>query len=254
MANLSMFDLTGKVAIVTGGYWGIGRGIADGLAEAGADIVICARHFDRCQQAAAEIETLGVKTLPIKCDISNRVDIEGVVSAAMKEFGKIDILINNAAITGAAKRMVDLTDTDWDQTMDINLRGPFLFSRAVATQMIKQNSGKIINVGSISSFMPIPNSGDYCATKGALLMLTKVMALELIRYNINVNLLCPGFFDTHFNPAFGEKAKQEASKRIPIQRFGNVNEVKGLAIFLASSASDYLVGSAVLIDGGISLK
>lgn len=254
MANLSMFDLTGKVAIVTGGYWGIGRGIADGLAEAGADIVICARHFDRCQQAASEIQTLGVKTLPVKCNISNRADVESVVSATMQKFGKIDILVNNAAITGAAKRMVDITDEEWEQTMDINLKGAFLFSKAVAKEMIKQNNGKIINVGSTASFMPVPYSSDYCAAKGALLLLTKVMALELIRYNVNVNMLCPGYFDTNFNRALIDKARQEASKKIPAGRIGDIKDVKGLAILLASQASDYMVGSAILIDGGVGLK
>ena len=252
--KLPMFDLTGKVAIVTGGYWGIGRGIADGLAEAGADIVVCARHFDRCQQACSEIEKLGVKTLPVKCNVSNREDVENMVGTTVQEFGKIDILVNNAGITGAAKAVIDMSDEEWHETLAINLTGVFLCSRAAAKEMIKQNKGKIINVTSVASFMALPHSGDYCASKGGALLLTKVMALELIKYNINVNAICPGYFESHLNPLMGEKIQREAAKRIPIGRMANVDEMKGLAVYLASPASDYLVGSAIVIDGGTLLR
>ena len=252
--KLPMFDLTGKVAIVTGGYWGIGRGIAEALAEAGANVVICARHFDRCQQTCSEIEKLGVKTLPVKCDVSNREDVEKMIKTTMQEFGKIDILVNNAGITGAAKAVVDMSDEEWSETIAINLTGIFLCSRAAAKEMIKQNKGKIINITSTASFMPLPYSGDYCASKGGALLLTKVMALELIKYNINVNAICPGFFETHLNPVFGAKILQEAPKKIPIGRIAKVDEMKGLAIYLASPASDYLVGSAIVIDGGAILR
>lgn len=252
--SLPMFDLTGKVAIVTGGYWGIGRGIADGLAESGANIVICARHFDRCQQACSEIEKLGVKTLPVKCDVSNREDVENMIRATVQQFGKIDILVNNAGITGAAKAIVDLSDEEWHETLAINLTGMFFCSRAAAKEMIKQNKGKIINVTSVSSFMPLPHSGDYCASKGGALLLTKVMALELIKYKINVNAICPGYFETHLNLVLGEKIIREVNKRIPIGRIAKVDEMKGLAVYLASPASDYLVGTAIVIDGGVVLR
>jgi NAD(P)-dependent dehydrogenase (short-subunit alcohol dehydrogenase family) len=252
--KLPMFDLTEEVAIVTGGYWGIGRGIADGLAEAGANIVICARHFDRCQRACSEIEKLGVKTLPVKCDVSNGEDVENMVKATVQEFGKIDILVNNAGITGAAKAVIDMSDEEWSKTLAVNLTGIFLCSRAVSKEMIKQNKGKIINITSVASFMPLPHSGDYCASKGGALLLTKVMALELIKYNINVNAICPGYFESHLNPVLGEKIMREASKRIPIGRIAKVEEMKGLAVYLASPASDYLVGSAIPIDGGALLR
>lgn len=246
----SLFDLTGKVAIVTGGYWGIGRGIADALAEAGANIVICARHLDRCQQACSEIEKLGVRTLPVKCDVSNKEEVEDVVRATVQEFGKIDILFNNAGITGSAKPVIEISDEEWNETLATNLTGMFLCCRAVAKEMIKQNKGKIINVTSMASFKPIPHSGDYCASKAGALLLSYVLALELIKHNINVNVICPGYFATHLNPEYGERMLQQIEKRIPIGRVADVNEIKGLAVYLASPASDYLVGSAIPIDGG----
>lgn len=252
--NLPMFDLTEKVAMVTGGYRGIGRGISDGLAEAGANIVLCARHLDACEQACSEIEKLGVKALAIRCDVSNAQDVENMINATVRKFGKVDILVNNAGITGSAKAVIEMSDDEWDRTQAINLKGIFLCSRAAAKEMIKQNGGKIINVTSVASFRAIPHSGDYCASKGGALLLTQVMALELIKYNIQVNAICPGFFDTELNPEVKEKAKKELKKRVPIGRIANINEIKGLAIFLASSASDYMVGSAVVIDGGVSLR
>lgn len=252
--TLPMFDLTGKVAVVTGGYTGIGRSIADGLAEAGANIAICARQFDRCQLACSEIESLGVEALPVKCDVSNKEDVEAMIETTVRKFGKIDILVNNAGITGSAKAVTEMGDEEWNETLDINLRGIFLCSRAAAREMIKQNSGKIINVTSVASFRPVPHSGDYCASKGGALLLSQVMALELIRHNINVNVICPGFFATHLNPTLLEKMRQAGTKIIPIGRLGEVDDIKGLAILLASPASDYMVGSAIIIDGGTFLK
>ena len=252
--DLPMFNLTGKVAVVTGGYWGIGRGIADGLAEAGADIVVCARHLDRCQQACLEIEKLGVKALPVKCDISNKEEAENMVRVTIQEFGKIDILVNNAGITGSAKPVIEISDEEWNETLAINLTGMFLCCRAAAREMIKQNKGKIINVTSMASTRPIPHSGDYCASKAGALLLSYVLALELIKHNINVNVICPGYFATHLNPEYGERMLQQIEKRIPIGRVGDVNEIKGLAVYLASPASDYLVGSAIPIDGAAFLR
>ncbi len=252
--KLSMFDLSEKVAVVTGGYWGIGYGIAEGLAEAGADIVICARHFDRCQEACLQIEKLGVKALPIRCDVSKTDEVENLIGTTVKEFGKIDILVNNAGTTGSAKPVVEMSKEAWDETVAIDLTGPFLCSRAAAREMIKQNGGKIINIASYCSFMPIPHSADYCASKAGLLLLTKTMALELIRYNICVNAICPGYVATALNPTLMAKMEAEAKKRIPIGRIANINELKGLAVYLASPASDYMVGSAILIDGGIALR
>lgn len=251
----SMFDLSGRTAIVTGGYSGIGRGIAEGLAEAGADIVICARNLEKCREAATEIEKqFGVKTLPIKCDTGIRADVDRVVDETIKKFGKIDILVNNAGITGAAKALIEVSDEEWHQTIAVNLDGMFYFCRAAAKEMIKQNKGKIINITSGASFKGIKNSSDYCASKAGALVFTKTIALELIKYNINVNLIAPGFFATNLNKTLLEKAKQNAKKWIPRGRMGVQKDIKGLAVYLASEASDYLVGTAIVLDGGNLLK
>ena len=251
----SIFDLTGKVAIVTGGYWGIGRSIADGLADFGADLVICARNYEECQKACREIQDQkGVKALPLKCNVQDKDQVENMVEATMKHYGKIDILFNNAGITGAAKPFVEITDENWDDTMNTNLKGVFLCSRAVAKEMMKVKQGKIINIMSGASFHPIRNSADYCSSKAGGFMLTQCMALELIRHNIKVNAICPGLFESHLNAELLERSRNNASKVIPIGRMGEAKDIKGLAVFLASEASDYVVGAAIVIDGGVGLK
>jgi NAD(P)-dependent dehydrogenase (short-subunit alcohol dehydrogenase family) len=253
--TLSIFDLTGKVAIVTGGYTGIGYGIAEGLAEAGANIVICARNFTFCQEACQKLEQLGVKALPVRCDITSIIDIANLVASTLKEFGKIDILVNNAGTTGAAKAAVEVSDKEWDETINIDLKGPFLVSRAVAKEMIKQNEGKIINIASYAYAKPIPNSADYCASKSGLVSLTQVMAVELIKHNINVNAICPGYVATgNFNADLIGRMEAKAKTRIPIGRLAQASDIKWLAVYLGSQASNYVVGSAFVIDGGISLR
>ena len=254
MSILSMFDLTGKVAIVTGGYSGIGRGIAEGLAEAGAYIVICARNFEKCREAADEIAKMGVKTLAVKCDVANSAEVDEVVRATMEKFGKIDILVNNAGITGAAKWMVDITDEEWHHTNAVNLDGMFYFCRAVGKQMIKQKKGKIINVTSGASFKGMKAASDYNSSKAGALLLTRTIAMELIKYNINVNLIAPGFFATNLNKELLDRVGENAGKLIPAGRMGTKEDVKGLAIYLASPASDFLVGAAIILDGGTMLK
>jgi len=247
-----MFNLTGKVAIVTGGYQGIGRGIAEGLAEAGSDLVICARSYDRCVDACSEIEKLGVKTLPIRCDISKAEEVKKLVSETANEMGRIDILVNNAGVGGSEKPIIEMSDEDWDHAVNIDLRGAFLCAREAAKEMIKQGGGKIINVSSIAGFIAMTNMSAYCASKGGLLQLTKVMALEFIGYNIQVNALCPGYFLTPLNRTFfeSEVGQRIIRKNIPMGRLGNPEELKGTAIYLASSATDFMTGSAIVIDGG----
>ena len=250
--KLPMFNLTGRVAIVTGGYQGIGRGIAEGLAEAGSDVVICARNYDRCVDACSEIEKLGVKTLPIRCDISKTEEVKSLVSETVKEMGKINILVNNAGVGGSEKPVIEMSDEDWDHAVNIDLRGAFLCAREATKEMIKQGGGKIINVSSIAGFIAMANMSAYCASKGGLLQLTKVMALECIRYNIQVNALCPGYFLTPLNRTFfeSEVGQKIIKKNIPMGRLGSPEELKGTAIYLASPATDFMTGSAIVIDGG----
>jgi NAD(P)-dependent dehydrogenase (short-subunit alcohol dehydrogenase family) len=251
-----IFDLAGKVAIVTGGYQGIGRGIAEGLAEAGSDVVICARNYDRCAQACAKIEKLGVKALPVRCDIAKTEEVRQLVTKTVKEMGKVDVLVNNAGVGGSEKPIIEMSDEDWDHAVSIDLRGAFLCSREAAKEMIKQGGGKIINVASVYGFMAVANMSAYCASKGGLLQLTKAMALEFIKYNIQVNAICPGYFLTPMNREFfeSETGQKVMKKSIPMGRLGNPEELKGTAIYLASSATDFMTGSAIVIDGGQLLR
>ncbi len=240
------------MAIVTGGYHGIGRAIAEGLAEAGADIVICARNYDRCVKACTEIEGTGVKALPIRCDIRKTEDVENFVTRTVQEMGKIDILVNNAGVGGSEKPVLEMSDEDWDNVMDIDLRGAFICSRAAVKEMIKQGGGKIINVASILGFITTAKMSAYCASKGGMIQLTKVMALEFTKYNIQVNALCPGYFLTPMNRELfeSETGKKIVQKNIPMGRLGRCEELKGTAIYLASSATDFMTGSCIIVDGG----
>jgi NAD(P)-dependent dehydrogenase (short-subunit alcohol dehydrogenase family) len=252
MDRFSRFDLTGKVAIITGGYQGIGRGIAEGLAEAGAHVVICARSFDKCVEACAEIGEKGVKTLPVRCDITQKGEVESLVQKTVQEMGRINILVNNAGVGGSEKPILKMSDEDWDRPVSVDLKGAFLLARAVVPEMSKAGGGKIINVASITAMIAMPNMSAYCASKAGLVQLTKVMALEFLKYNIQVNALCPGYFLTPMNQKFfASKAGQEIiQKNIPMGRLGQVEELKGAAIYLASSATDFMTGSCLVIDGG----
>jgi 2-deoxy-D-gluconate 3-dehydrogenase len=250
--NLSIFDLTGKVAVVTGGYSGIGFGIAEGLAQAGADIVVCARDFKRCETACEKIKEFNIRSMPIRCDITSSEDVDKMATNIVEEFGKIDVLVNSAGVGGAVTPVTEMSEKDWDMTVDINLKGAFLCSKAAAKHMIKQNSGKIINIASGAAIIAIPNMSAYCASKAGLVNLTRVLALELVRYNIQVNAILPGYFDTPMNRDFfsSEPGKRIINTQIPARRLGNINEIKGLAVLLASPASNFMIGSAVVMDGG----
>ena len=252
--DLSIFALNGKVAVVTGGNSGIGRGIAEGLAEAGADVVIAARRFEQCREVSLEIaKKTGVRCLPIKCDVTKTDNANALIASTVKEFGKVDILVNSAGVGMSDKAVVEMSDEDWDATLNINLRGTFLCSRAAAREMIKQKQGKIIDVSSIyGTTRAIRNAGDYCASKAGVIQLAKVMALELARYNIQVNVICPGYFLTPMNYEFlsSEVGQKVVKANIPMQRSGNVDELKGIAIYLASQASSFTTGATIVVDGG----
>jgi len=254
--KLSMFDLSGRVAVVTGGNSGIGRAIAEGLAEAGANIVICARRLELCQKACSEIEELGVRALPIRCDVTNIDEVNNVIDTTVREFGKLDILVNDAGVGENEKPVIEMSDGDWDRVMNINVRGAFLFSRAAAREMIKQKSGKIINIVSICSFIVTQSSAEYCASKGALLQLTRALALELASYNIQVNSIAPGDIDTPMSHEYlaTEEGKRDIRLHTPMGRPGHAGEFKGAAIYLASPASSFTTGSCILVDGGYMLQ
>jgi NAD(P)-dependent dehydrogenase (short-subunit alcohol dehydrogenase family) len=252
--NLPYFDLKDKVAIISGGATGIGRGIAEALAEAGAHIVIAARRVKRCEEACREIqEKIGVRTLPHRCDIDNRDEIEILVNDVIKEMGQIDILVNNSGIGGSEKPILKMTEEDWDSVLNTNLKGVFTLSQAVVKRMVERGKGgKVINVASIGGIIAWPNMAAYCASKAGCVQLTKVMALEWVRYNIQVNAILPGYVATPLNTEFfsSEAGKKVINNNIPMRRLGQVEELKGVAILLASQASNFMTGSAIVIDGG----
>jgi NAD(P)-dependent dehydrogenase (short-subunit alcohol dehydrogenase family) len=252
--NLPYFDLKGKVAIITGGATGIGRGIAEGLADAGATIVLCARRLEVLEQACKEIkERTGVKTYPHRLDITSTPEVNSLVEDVMKEFGRIDILVNNAGVGGSEKPILKMTEQDWDNTVATDLRGIFVLTQAVAKKMVeKGEGGKVINVASIGAQIIFPNMSAYCSSKGGVLQLTKVMALEWIRHNIQVNAILPGYFETPMNTHFfaTEAGQKIIKKNIPMNRLGQMDDMRGLAVYLASPASNFMTGSALVIDGG----
>lgn len=250
----ALFDLRGKVALVTGGATGIGLGIAHGLAEAGAAVAICGRRRERLDVACAELAAHGAPTLGLVCDVGRREQVASTVNAIVERLGRIDILVNNAGVTGAASSILDIDLADWQRTLDVNLTGTMLCSQAVARRMVHQGGGKIINIASVGAYKPLPHSSDYCASKGGVLMFTRTIALDLIKHNINVNAICPGYFATDFNRLQAAKVAAQAAKRIPLGRLGEPRQLRGAAVFLASAASDYMVGSAIVVDGGVMLR
>lgn len=251
-----LFDLTGKTAIVTGGYTGIGRQMALALAEAGADVVVCARNLEGCIATAEEISRYaGVKTLPLKCDVSDEADVKKMVGDTIKKFGTIDILVNNAGIAMGGLPQ-DTAIEDWEKVLKINLTGTFLCCRETGKEMIKANSGKIINISSVMGYQTtsLVSAPAYVASKGAVVTLTKDLAVRWIQHNINVNAIAPGWFPTNMtepviSPEFMNKG-EELLESIPAGRFGGEDDLKGATVLLASRASDYITGEVIVVDGG----
>jgi NAD(P)-dependent dehydrogenase (short-subunit alcohol dehydrogenase family) len=247
-----LFSLKGKTALISGGYKGIGRLFANTYAEAGANVVLAARNLEGCIRAAEEISAaFGVQAMGKAMDVSNSGTVNQVVKEAIEAFGRIDILVNNAGVTGSEQPILKMSDDDMDEVMNIDFRGVFVLSRAVAPYMAQQKSGKIINVSSILGKIAARNMAAYCASMAAVIQLTKVMALEWIRYNIQVNALCPGYFLTDFNRGFfsSDPGKSMITKMIPINRVGNLDELRSAVLFLATCPS-FMTGAELYIDGG----
>ena len=247
-----LFDLTGRVAIVTGGAAGLGLQMAEALAEMGANIVLCARKKDRCEQAAKELAKLGVKTLALECDVRNPASIREVVDRSAAEFGQIDILINNAGVSWGAP-VEDMPVEAWNKVIETNLTGTFLFSQTAGKIMLRQRRGKIINIASVAGFRGAPPelpAIGYHASKGGVIAFTKDLACKWAGHNINVNAIAPGWFPTHMSEVVIERNKEAFLKRIPLGRFGSENDLKGAAVFLASDASDFITGHVLVVDGG----
>ncbi len=252
MHIFDLFKLEGKTAIVTGGGRGLGAQIAKGFAEAGANVVVCSRKLETCEEMSEEIKQLGVDSLALKCDVTNPEDVRHVVEKTLEKFGTIDILVNNSGATWAAP-VEEMPLEAWNKVMNVNVTGTFLMSQEVGKVMIKQKRGKIINIASVAGLMGTPSimqTIGYSTSKGAVITFTKELAVKWGKYNINVNAIAPGFFPTKMTKVLIERGKDEILAGTPLNRLGQDADLKGAALFLASSASDYITGDILTVDGG----
>lgn len=246
---LDMFSLKGKVAVVTGARTGLGQGMAVGLAEAGADMVIV--NHSPMPDTEKMIKELGRKCMPIEAELSDISVIPDIIEKTLKEFGRIDILVNNAGIIRRAPSL-EFSEKDWDDVIDLNLKSVFFLSQAAAKAMMKQGGGKIINIASMLSFQGGILVPSYAASKGGVASLTKTLANEWAKYNINVNAIAPGYMETNNTEPIrkNEERYKSISERIPAGRWGLPEDLKGAVVFLASKASDYVTGHILCVDGG----
>ncbi len=250
-----LFDLTGKAAIVTGGGTGIGRQLAQGLAELGADLVLCARKADRCEHAAEELRAeLGVRALGMACDVRDADAVEAVVERCVAELGQVNILVNNAGTTWGAPPE-ELPLDAWRKVIDVNLTGVFLFAQAAGRRMIEQGQGgRIINIASIAGLVGQPSehadSVVYHASKGGVIALTRDLAVKWARHGIGVNAIAPGWFPTDMAAHSLDLHAEGMKARIPLARFGGPDDLKGAVVYLASAASSFVTGHTLVVDGG----
>ncbi|HXX79824.1 MAG TPA: glucose 1-dehydrogenase [Ktedonobacteraceae bacterium] len=250
--SLDVFKLHGRVALVTGGNRGLGFAMARALAEAGASVVVTSRQEERAVKSAEALsETTGQRSMGLAVDVTDAAQIESMIQSVVQEFGRIDILVNNAGIN-IRKPVEEFDEVSWDLVQDTNLKAPFLCSRAAARYMKEQRYGRIINLSSMLGKVALPERSAYCSSKGGLIQLTRVMALEWATHNITVNALCPGPFATEINiPVINNpQANQFFLDHIALGRWGQPEELGGAIVFLASDASSFMTGAALVIDGG----
>ncbi len=261
MFDLSQFSLNGKVAVVTGGGRGIGQAIAYGFAKAGAQVVVTSRKAADLEATAATIGAFGGKAFPLPAHLGRTEEIQKMVNTVMEKFGRIDILVNNAGASPAMGTVLDSDERLWDTIMNLNLKGVYFTSQAVAKIMKTQGGGKIINVASVDGFNPEPFVSVYSISKAGVRMITKAFASELASFNIQVNTIAPGPIDTkmmnshwaHLPPEEAKKARAALERILPTGRIGQPDEIAGAALFLASAASSYTTGTEIVIDGGLLL-
>ena len=247
-----MFDLSGRVAIVTGGSRGLGLEMAEGLAEAGASLMLCARREEWLEPTVKEMRGRGFKVEGMLCDVVNQEQVQAVVDKTIEAFGKVDILINNAGISWG-ERPERMPLDKWQKVLDVNLTGAFLFAQAAGHEMLKREYGRIINVASVSGLRSSadgPHYAGYAASKAGLFGLTRELAASWGRQGIRVNAIAPGFFHSRLADAAIEYAEPAIKARNPIARVGEAGELKGVAVFLASDASNYITGQIIVVDGG----
>jgi gluconate 5-dehydrogenase len=252
-----LFDLDGRVAIVTGGATGIGLQMADALAELGARVVLCGRDGERCERAAADLEReRGVTCMGVRCDVASADDVAGMVSRTTDRFGRVDVLVNNAGTAWAAP-VEDTPLRGWQKVVDVNLTGVFLCSQAAGREMIDRGGGKIVNIASITGLRGQPpeelDAIAYSTTKGAVVAFTRDLAIKWARHGIAVNAIAPGWFPSELSQPALDRSGDLLLRRIPMRRYGGDSELKGAVAYLASAASDYVTGHTLVVDGGATI-
>lgn len=248
-----LFDLTGKVAIVTGGGRGLGQQIAEGFAEAGANVVVCSRNLEACEEVSEQLRKLGVESLAIQCDITKPEDVQNVVDKTKEKFGCIDILVNNSGASWGAP-VEEMPLDAWQKVINVNVTGTFLMSQAVGRVMLEQQSGKIINIASVAGLKgsnpKYMNAIGYNSSKGAVITFTKDLAAKWGPSGIYVNAIAPGFFPTKMSKGLLEVGGEGILEGTPLRKFGSETDLKGVALFLAAPASDFITGDVLVVDGG----
>ncbi len=248
-----LMSLEGRVSVVTGGATGLGLQMATGLAEAGANVVICSRKLEACEQAAQKLEKLGVTALALACDVTKADQVEAMKDAVMQKFGRVDVLVNNAGRAWVASPE-DTPLEGWQKVFDLNITAPFICAQVLGREMIKAQRGKIINIASVAGLVGRDgrtyNSIAYCASKGALVNFTRDLAVKWAPHNIRVNAICPGFFVTPLNEKLLEQSMDYVVRGIPLGRTGGPDDLKGIVVLLASDASNFMTGAIIPVDGG----
>jgi 2-deoxy-D-gluconate 3-dehydrogenase len=251
-----MFDLTDRIALVTGGNGGIGLGMARGLGQAGATVIIVGRNAEKSAAALQELQSLGVSAEALPCDVSQEESVQDLFARVADRHGRLDILVNNAGST-VRKAPQDFALDDWHQVMDVNLTSAFLCARSAYPMMLAAGAGKIINIGSILSIFGAPYAPAYCASKGGIVQLTKSLAIAWARDRIQVNAVLPGWIDTELTASARKEVaglNERVLARTPAGRWGVPQDLAGVAVFLASSASEFVTGAAIPVDGGYSVS
>ena len=252
MNDRGRFDLTDKVAVVTGGSRGLGRAMAQALAEAGADVVIASRKLDSCESAAEQIaQSTGRRAIPVACHVGRWDDCDALIDATLDEFGRIDVLVNNAGMSPLYDELVNITEELYDKTLAVNLKGPFRLGVLAGSHMTKREGGVIINVGTVGSLLASPNELPYACAKAGLNALTVGLA-EAFAPSVRVNAILPGPFETDVTRAWSEDMK--SGSYVPLGRLGRPDEIVGAALYLASEASSYTTGSTIRVDGGVTRR
>jgi NAD(P)-dependent dehydrogenase (short-subunit alcohol dehydrogenase family) len=249
------FSLRDKVTVITGASRGIGRAIALRLAQAGAKVVVSSRKLENVKGTADEIEAVGGEALPLQAHVGRTDEVAALIARTMEAYGRIDVVVNNAATNPHFGPLLSADEGQWDKILDTNAKGVFRVCKAVVPHMETQGGGKIINLTSIAGLRPSPGMGVYSISKAAIIMLTQVLAMELGHANIQVNAIAPGVIRTRFSQMLWQTPQiaEPILNQVPLSRFGEPEDVAGLALYLASSASDYVTGSVFVVDGGMNV-